>query len=247
MVGYGVARIEYDEPQAWKRICRCPYLPPRVILTPAAQRNREGTLRRTLSALLGFTLALSISGCQQDAEELEEWGRAEIAPCSSTSAADAAVLNGAPILSEHPPAAELFEDSAGCNDVGQPDAGRLYRTKAGAEAVAAFYREVAVRQSWTLNRLDAVPNPAESIDTGDVLCAAVMIGGKPAYLKLWWPDEDSGWIDSDRVGEIYSLSLTREPFRQAQCSAPPPRGSRSGVGRSPRGAASARCRRCGPG
>jgi hypothetical protein len=179
-------------------------------------------LRRTIPALLGFTLALSISGCHQDAGELEEWEKAEISPCSSTAAADAAVLNSAQILSEHPSGAELVDNSAGCDDVGQPDAGRLYQTKIGAEAVAAFYREVAERQSWALYRLDASTNPAEPIGTGDVLCAAVTVGGKPAYLKLWWPDEDSGWIDHDRVGEVYSLSLMREPFRQMQCSAPSP-------------------------
>ncbi|BEL06283.1 hypothetical protein Q0Z83_044740 [Actinoplanes sichuanensis] len=177
-------------------------------------------LRRTTSALLGFTLALSISGCHRGGDELEEWDRAEVAPCSSVAAADAAVLNGAPILAEHPSGAELVDDSAGCDDVGRPDAGRLYQTEIGAEAVAAFYRAVAERQSWALHRLDASPNPTEPVDTGDVLCAAVTIGGSPAYLKLWWPDEDSGWIDPELVGEVYSLSLAREPFRQTQCSAP---------------------------
>jgi hypothetical protein len=169
--------------------------------------------------VLPVLLALAVAGCRAEAsEELEDWEKTEVRPCSSAAATDAAVLDAAAILAEHPAGADLVDQAATCDDLGAANAYRFYRSDLGAEEVAAFYRGIAQQQGWTMFQLDAELDPAVPCSL-DFLCAEVPVAGKPAYLELWWPDDDSNLFD-EPAGKVSSLDLSREPRVRDSCSNP---------------------------
>ncbi|GAA1618890.1 hypothetical protein [Actinoplanes couchii] len=76
--------------------------------------------------VLPVLLALAVAGCESEGSETGEDGdEAEVAPCSSAVAADAAVLAGNAVLAEHPAAAELVDQAPTCDDLDEP-AGNVY-------------------------------------------------------------------------------------------------------------------------
>jgi hypothetical protein len=133
-------------------------------------------------------------------------------PCPGS---DRETLNGAPVLEEKPPATELLDDFAECDD-GDPTAGRVYRTGTSPANVADFYAALLPEKGWhmeTARALTAASGPTD----GDLICATSSISGSKAYLVLWYPDEDSGLTDGHPAGSVFLLSLSRRPRTETSC------------------------------
>jgi hypothetical protein len=140
-------------------------------------------------------------------------------PCPQAS--EFAPLAASPVLAEKPAGTRLVETYTECTSDGSPYSGRFYETGMDPLAVASFYRETATRQGWTVLRQERAPDPARPAEGDDFLCARTPGPADPAYLELWWPDNDSGLLGGREEGTVYALDLSRSPRQPHSCSEPP--------------------------
>lgn len=130
---------------------------------------------------------------------------------------DQKLLDSSPILAERPSGAEQVDSYREC-DEGEPAVGRFVQTALVPDQVVAFYQEKLPTRGWKIRSLRPGPYPTGSPSHGDLFCATSSIGGAPAYLELWYPDEDSGLLDGRGVGTVYALDLSRQPRVDTGCS-----------------------------
>lgn len=170
-------------------------------LQPAKRKHPVKTSSMTAALLLAATL--TGCGAEQDPEAIDS------TPCP---AAEAKALGSSPVLSETPSGAKLVSDTdVACDPDGSGWAVRQYRTEAAPPEVLAFYTGRLPALGWTIEATRTPPS-------GPVrLCGTRSVGGRKAYLVMFYPSDGSGLLDDNPQTSRYELDLSREPADPYAC------------------------------